>query len=195
MSKRNGVVIRSIVYFFVVAGILMVNGCGKLSPVSNEEVDQKEPFGTQQIEEKWGRVFYWSFENAAVGYVDEGGGNMEFEGDGYEAEFTVPNSAVDNWEKLWMRGQAYYTESGMVYIFEFGPEGLQFNVPATLYIETEAIEDFDNDNNFYGAELNYWNPDKDDWETMEWDDDSDGDGYYEFEIDHFSRYGIGGRTM
>ncbi|MBD3232336.1 MAG: hypothetical protein GF315_01285 [candidate division Zixibacteria bacterium] len=195
MSKRKGAIIRSIVYFFVVIGIVMISGCGKLSPVSSDNEEQKEPFGAQQVEDKWGRVFYWSFENAAYGWVDEGGGNMEFEGDGYEAEFIVPDNAVSHWEKLWMEGQAYYTESGMVYIFEFGPEGLQFSESATLLIEIEAIEDYDDDDEFVGAELSYYNPDKDEWETVEWDDDSDDDGYYEFEIDHFSRYGIGGRTM
>ncbi|MBD3168578.1 MAG: hypothetical protein GF307_03775 [candidate division Zixibacteria bacterium] len=200
MSNRRSVLIRLSVLFLVVFGVALVNGCGKNSPVApgSEQTDvleQKEPFGPSNVEQQWGRVFYWRFENAAYGYVDNGGGTMNFSGDGYDAQFQVPDNAVDYWVELWMEGQAYYTESGMVYVFEFGPDGLQFREDATLIIETKALKDYNDNGSIEGAELMYWDPDQQDWQFEEFDDDSDGDGYYEFKIGHFSRYGIGGRIL
>ena len=200
MSNRKSVVIKLSVLALVIFGVALINGCGKnspLSPASTDDavIDQKEPFGASNVEQKWGRVFYWKFDGAAFGYVDEGGGTIEFSGDGYDAQFIVPDNAVNYWEQLWMRGDAYYTQGGMVYVFDFGPDGLQFASDATLIIETKAIKDFDDDDRFEGAELMYWDPDVQIWHTEEFDDDADGDGYYEFKISHFSKYGIGGRSL
>jgi len=197
MNNRKRIVIRSMILLAVLMGVILINGCGKISPVAPEQNDAtlKQPFGAQQIEDKWGKVFSFSSYNAVVGWVDSGGGTMSFDGTGYEAEFDIPDGAVESWVKLYCQGSAYFTESGMIYVFEFKPDGLVFEKPATLRLEIEALQDFKEGDPYIGAELLYWNDSTGNWDYQKADGDTDGDGIVEFQIEHFSRYAVGGQSQ
>ncbi len=196
MQNRKRLIFSSLILTALLFGVVMVNGCGKQAPVAPTITQdaQQAPFGTEQIQSRWGRVYYFSFYDGVYGWVNDGGGSMEFDGSGYEAELIIPEGAVEDWTELTCQGSSYYTENGMVYTFDFGPNGLVFDVPVILRIEADAIEDYDENDQFDGAELVYWNPTTQQWEPQEFEDDSDGDGYYDFQINHFSRYAIGGRS-
>ncbi len=195
MLRQNQLIARSAVLFVIVAAALILNGCGEVSPVSNETEIQKEPFGAEQVEQQWGRVFVMKVDHA-VDLITSPDHPVEIDigAGGYNAKLDVPNDATDGVVNITAQASAYLTASGMVYVFNFGPDGLEFNESAKLTIEVNAIEDYDDDGVFDGAELRYWNPSKEVWELYETDTDADGDGKYEFNVDHFSRYGIGGRT-
>ncbi|MBD3232480.1 MAG: hypothetical protein GF315_02010, partial [candidate division Zixibacteria bacterium] len=64
MLRRNHLIVRSAVLFVIAAAMLLLNGCGELSPVSNETEIQKEPFGAEQVEQQWGRVFTMKVDHA-----------------------------------------------------------------------------------------------------------------------------------
>ncbi len=197
MFKRKSVIISSFVFIAVLVGIMLINGCGKVAPVGpdNDQTALKEPFGNEQVEQQWGRVFVMKVDHA-VDLITSADHPVEIDigAGGYNAELDVPPGATGGVVNITAQASAYLTASGMVYVFNFGPDGLEFNEPVKLTIEVDAIEDYDDSGVFNGAELRYWNPDTQEWEFQEADDDSDGDGKYEFNIDHFSRYGIGGRT-
>ena len=57
----------------------------------------------------------------------------------------------------------------------------------------KALEEYNTGSAYVAAELYYWNPESGEWELAEVDYKI-ADGKAEFNIDHFSRYGIGGRT-
>ncbi|MCP4632418.1 MAG: hypothetical protein GY855_05790 [candidate division Zixibacteria bacterium] len=241
MLNRKGPYVKLTIVVAVFVGIALINGCGNQSPVSPEstQTDDKVPFGTQQIENKWGRVHYFSFFGGVDGYVDQGGGSMEFEGESYTAEFEIAPGTVNEWTEIHCSISSYETENGLVYVFDFGPDGLAFNPPAKLRMDVRPFESYfdyywgdwgypdgsggwDDPYDPYdpysppsgggmyppggfgkeagvdslvveGFELNYWNPDTQDWELIEFIEAVDG--ILEFNVEHFSRYGIGGRTQ
>jgi hypothetical protein len=201
MSNRKTIFLKLAALAVIILGILLINSCGKMSPTSpeNSVSDQPDPalqFGNEDIESKWGKIFYISLYDAAFGVVDEGGGAMGFGGFDYYAEFQVPADAVDDWTMIYCQASSYSTQSGLVYVFNFGPDGTVFETPATLRIEMAAIDYFSPDGVKYnGAELNFWNPRTQQWELKGIDKDNDGDGIIEFEVNHFSRYAIGGRLQ
>ncbi|MBD3232481.1 MAG: hypothetical protein GF315_02015 [candidate division Zixibacteria bacterium] len=197
MFKSKSVIISSFVFIAVLVGIMLINGCGKVAPVGpdNDQTALKEPFGNEQVEQQWGRVFVMKVDHA-VDLVTSPDHPVEIDigAGGYNAKLDVPNDATDGVVNITAQASAYLTASGMVYVFEFGPDGTQFDKSTTLSLDVEAIEDYDENDKFDGAELRYWNSDKQEWELYEVDADDDGNGKFEFNIDHFSRYGIGGRT-
>ncbi|MBD3168041.1 MAG: hypothetical protein GF307_01065 [candidate division Zixibacteria bacterium] len=203
MSNRKNAVLRTLVLASALFVAMIIGGCSQQnSPVSpeNDSADLKEPFSHDAVAQQWGRIYGINLFEEKVNLVepeDEGDSAVEVEIDAgaYEAELNVPSNAVDSAVSITAASTAYMTASGMVYVIEFGPSGLVFNTPATLSIEFSAIEDFaDDDEDLTGAEIRYWNPNTCEWELQEVDYDID-DGTVDFTIEHFSRYGIGGRTL
>ncbi|MBD3170428.1 MAG: hypothetical protein GF307_13165 [candidate division Zixibacteria bacterium] len=200
MSKRTNLIAKIFIPLAIFAGIMLMQGCGKMSPVApttTEQADLKDPFGDSQVESQWGRV-YSQANHPPKGMTPNGvsaADSMHFNVLGYETRFIVPGGATPNTGSITCSPSNFFTASGMVYIFDFGPDGLTFSASATLEIEMAALEDYNpNDKPFVGAEIYYFNPSTGAWELQEVDTDI-GDGKVEFNIDHFSRYGIGGRTL
>lgn len=209
MSNRKNAVLRTLVLASALFVAMIIGGCSQQnSPVSpeNNSADLKEPFSHDAVAQQWGRIYGINLFENGVTVVDPGKGDddgdddddgveVEIDAGAYEAELNVPSNAVNSAVSITAASTAYMTASGMVYVLEFGPSGLVFNTPATLSIEFSAIEDFaDDGEELIGAEIRYWNPNTSEWELQEIDYDVD-DGTVDFTIEHFSRYGIGGRTL
>jgi len=54
MNNRKRIVIRSMILLAVLMGVILINGCGKISPVAPEQNDATltQPSGAQQIEDQ-----------------------------------------------------------------------------------------------------------------------------------------------
>jgi len=80
-----------------------------------------------------------------------------------------------------------YDDGEIVILFDFGPDGLEFNSPATVRVRKTEFEGSVDYVSFY-----YLNPDTYTWElqTVALADD-DGE-YVEMPVYHFSKYGVSG---
>ncbi|MBD3168579.1 MAG: hypothetical protein GF307_03780 [candidate division Zixibacteria bacterium] len=198
MSKRNKILIQGIVLIAIISAVLLINGCGKQSPLSptSNNTDMKQAFGPDNVETQWGRVFSMGSGGLAGISADPNSTDtLDTSVLGYESEFIVPAGAVDAQVQITCTPQNYFTQYGMVYVYDFGPDGLTFNQPAILTLDLDALEDYNpTDTDFNRVELRLYDEASRTWQLIEVDTDL-SDGVVEFEIDHFSRYGIGGRTL
>ena len=195
MFNRKSHALKGFILLAIIIGIVLVNGCGKLSPTGpeNDQAIQKEAFGTQDIEAQWGKVFNLTFLITSEDIVQVDGDTVDICGLGYKSTFVVPDSALTTATNITCTPSRYVTASGAVYIYDFGPEGLKFNKSCDLGIEIAAMEKY-NPNPaapFSSFKLFWWNAKTSSWELQQIDSDL-LDGTADFKIDHFSRYGISG---
>jgi hypothetical protein len=196
MSNKKRIafgIIMSVVLF----AAMLIGGCGKNLPVApgNQENDYEQRFNSQSIEETWGAVRYINPVPRKAELIDENGGIVYLDITGYASELEIPAEALNGSVQINCAAFVYNISSGRVYIYDFGPDGLQFGKSAILKLEMAALSDYcSNPKGYLGAELWWYNPDGGEWVLREFDNDVDGDGIVEFKIDHFSRYGIGGRN-
>lgn len=197
MKKSKSLILKAVIFSVIVVGVLLIASCGKMSPTSVDQPaqDQNDPpdyYGNQAVESKWGRIFYWTVVDKVYGMVDQGGGTMTFDDFDYDCSVTFPEGAVDGWISFTAELTGYNTWSGVIYMFQFGPEGTVFNVPVEIVMDAAALTDGDPDCELGGADLWYWDPVRRRWLLIDYDMNID-DGLLSFQLEHFSRYAIGGR--
>ncbi|MCP4632700.1 MAG: hypothetical protein GY855_07215 [candidate division Zixibacteria bacterium] len=202
MWRKLSLTFKLSILVIVVLAFAVIQGCSNLSPVAPEqdETTYQDPFGTSTIEAQWGRVINYS-GHPTVKVIEDPEEPTELKPDtldvdvlGYKAEYIIPPQSSTTTDDITCTPYNYYTAKGMVYIYNFGPDGKEFDVPTTLKLEIAALEDYNpKAKPFIGAELRLYNPQTRQWELQEIDNSIE-DGFVEFSIDHYSRYGIGGRN-
>lgn len=104
-------------------------------------------------------------------------------GRGRKTGLIVPPAAVLQFTQLEMRVVACrFRVSGMIYEYDFGPDGQQFGVPCTLFLEHMGRE---------GTLLTLWwfNPQSNEWEPQRTEALENGRVSFRA-VNHFSKYGI-----
>ena len=108
--------------------------------------------------------------------------------DNHRYDFQVPgwSSPYSTW--IYMKVEKFrYSDGEVVILFDFGPDGLEFNTPATVRVRKAEFEGSVDFISFY-----YLNPNTYRWELQTVslaDDDSE---YVEMPVYHFSKYGVSG---
>lgn len=126
----------------------------------------------------------WVFVDSAfdIDDVDEEGSELTIQLDGQDVHFIIPEGAVTEEIDISICGWKYSTPFGYAFIYECGPSGQQFNVPIQVI---QYAEDDDGD----CAGMFYQGDEEDDqWELEQISVIENGN--VEFEIHHFSKYGI-----
>lgn len=111
--------------------------------------------------------------------IDEEGEELTIELDGQDVHFIIPEDAVTDDVDISICGWKYSTPFGYAFIYECGPSGQQFNIPIQV-IQYAEDDDGDCAGMFYQGD--------DDWELEQISVIENGN--VEFEIHHFSKYGI-----
>lgn len=104
-------------------------------------------------------------------------------GRGRKTGLIVPPAAVLQVTLLDMRvSEARYRVSGMIYEYDFGPDGQLFNVPCTLFLDHVGRD---------GTLFTLWwfNPESGEWEPQRTEALEDGRVSFRA-VNHFSKYGI-----
>ncbi|PJA26142.1 MAG: hypothetical protein CO189_12365 [candidate division Zixibacteria bacterium CG_4_9_14_3_um_filter_46_8] len=195
MFNRKSHALRGFILLAIIIGIVLVNGCGKLSPTGpqNDQAIQKEAFGIEDIEAQWGKTFKGGFlpnQNQQVGTNED---SILIDCFGYKSIFRLPAGSVRQPTLITIAPSRYLTASGAVYVFNFGPEGLNFNESTTLGLDISALEAYNPNPGvpFPSIKFYWWNTSTSTWDLQESDSDF-SDGNADFHIDHFSRYAISG---
>jgi hypothetical protein len=196
MKNRKALFIKLAIVLAVAVGISIINGCEGQLPVSPADNQNNETifYGYQDLEQQWGKIVLIDGGTEYETVIDATGGSVDLGDYDSIASFTVPANALDSQVTITSTPSTYLASIGAVYVFEFGPDGLQFNTSAELEFEMSALELYNpNEADFIGADLYLYDVAAESWEIIDTDTDI-ADGEVDFDIDHFSRYAIGGRT-
>lgn len=108
---------------------------------------------------------------------------LDGRGRGRKTGFVLPPAAVLHATAIQMRvTKCDFRVSGMIYEYDFGPDGLEFVIPCTLFLELAGRD---------GTLLTLWwyNPETLDWEAQRTEELSNGRVSFRA-VNHFSKYGI-----
>ena len=164
----------------LLAAIFALSGCSSQSPMESNlpqitDLDRMEPGGR-------------SAEPAQVESDQElitadDGGKIEIARGDFLHEFKVESGAIGEDVEITVKTYRDKIGSKEVIVFEFGPDGLVFEKPATLEFQIAELNAA-----ALSAKLFYFDPDLKKWIYQ----GSSGvkDGVAEFAIHHFSKYAI-----
>lgn len=114
--------------------------------------------------------------------IGANGGTLELQMRGFKSKLSIPKKALSTDVTITVEGFLVSTPDWDVLLYDFGPDGLVFNLPAALEVDAGQLKD--------GTILHlYWlNPASDVWELQE---EVVVKGHkIKFDIHHFSKYGI-----
>lgn len=118
-------------------------------------------------------------DSATVG-VD--GGKLEMQMRGFKSSLDIPKNALSADVVISVEGVLVSTPFCEVLLYDFSPDGLVFNLPASLEVDAGKLEKGTTFNLFW------WNPESSTWEFQQ---ECVVDHHkIEFEVQHFSKYGI-----
>ncbi|MCP4703513.1 MAG: hypothetical protein GY865_02800, partial [candidate division Zixibacteria bacterium] len=179
-------------------GFGIINGCGKVSPVgpqTEQDYTQQDPYGTETLEHQFGRVAMGGLESAKISTViDRHGGVIDIitPARDFETSFIVPSGSLSEPVTITIDPIVSSVGGKEVFIFDFGPSGTTFDPEATLEMRCDALAlPSGIARDYVGFDLYWFNPAVLSWQHQQYLP-ATGD-VVEFDIDHFSRYGIGGR--
>ncbi len=177
------------------ASILLLSGCGDtpMSPTGGEQAlgalqyfdSHHGDLLTNDTTAAAGKLLGGLIRNVlyALDYllVGDDGGLLSVELGTNTATFEIPVEALNRSTLIVMNAVQTPTPWGEVTVFDFGPDGLVFEKPATLSLETSRAN---------GSELRlfWWNESTQRWDLQE--SCVVRDGRVSFSIHHFSKYGI-----
>ena len=101
--------------------------------------------------------------------------------DNRTTSLTVPPGALLRAVTIVMGVTETQTDRGTLTLYEFGPDGLQFQIPARLTLQS-------GDANGTLLKLYLWNPATSQWELQE--SHAVSNGSVTFNVNHFSKYGV-----
>jgi hypothetical protein len=114
--------------------------------------------------------------------IGDDGGEINLCLDEETSKLVIPKDALEQEVYIKAKAAVFGTPFGLVRMYDFQPEGLQFQVPATLYLSTtlplNAV-----------IRLLYFNPLTGQWE-IEQAASVDSNGVAVFQLNHFSKYAI-----
>jgi hypothetical protein len=195
--KKFSLTFKITVVVIVALGIGIINGCGKLSPVGpdTEQSAIQDPYGTDALAQEFGRVVLSGLEATAISTViDEDGGIIDIvtPSRDFDTRFIVPSGSLPGAVTITVEPITSTVGGNEVFIFDFGPDGTTFAPEATLEMQCNALVPKSGIGSGYiGFDLYWFNPASLSWQHQQYLP-ATGD-VVEFDIDHFSRYGIGGR--
>ncbi|GEM_PF-1247656 len=203
MLNRKNFVLKASIFAIIVLAVILINGCGKLSPVApdNGQGALSEPIGPPPSAAKGGgnlsgtqqnggahSMHYNMFSKIFSSRADSANLGMD-----YAFEFIVPEGALSDTTTITCQPTRFLSADTLVYVLEFGPDGLAFNHSVKIEFDFSALQDLNPDptNPYTSAKLYYWDESASQWELQDTDTDV-GDGIAELNIHHFSKYAIGG---
>lgn len=184
-------ILGSLIAFAVVVGMSSITGCGNTptGPVDQDHslsalqfVDQQSGAGEPLVSDSaYARVLEGLLHDLTSLLVGPGGGTLEVQLGDNSGTLRIPPGALRRLVRITMGALQHETPWNNATIFEFGPDGLVFILPAMLTLETDRPD---------GTLLRiyWWNPDKRVWVFQQ--AATVRDGRVSFMIRHFSKYGI-----
>jgi hypothetical protein len=168
----------------VVLTLFFVIGCSNYKPVQPTDPDPLE-LGAISFGERSNQLpEASSLEEYDSEYIDKStGGTIEIERADYTHEFVVEPNAIDQSTTITVRSVNEVILGKDMILFEFGPDGLEFDIVAVLAFDIAEIN-----GDATSAKLYYYDPVKKKWNLEYYV--SVQNGIAEFEIDHFSKYAI-----
>ncbi|MFH1687994.1 MAG: hypothetical protein ABIE70_10820 [bacterium] len=111
------------------------------------------------------------------------GGKIKFKLDKDQFEFKVDKKSLTQDAEITIRAQKWDSPYGPIWTFDCSPEGLVFlDKPLELEVKGLFSKEY--------SVLWYWNPDTGEWEVQQVLEGKFSHDKREFEIWHFSKYGI-----
>ncbi|UCC79900.1 MAG: hypothetical protein JSW64_00675 [Candidatus Zixiibacteriota bacterium] len=168
----------------VVLTLFFVIGCSNYTPVQSTDPDPVELGGIAFGERSLQLSEASTLEEFDSGYIEKStGGTIEIERGDYVHEFVVEPYAIEQSTTITVRSVNEVILGKDMVLFEFGPDGLDFEVAAKLAFEIAEIN-----GDATSANLYYYDPVEKKWIYQ--DSVSVVEGIAEFEINHFSKYAI-----
>lgn len=178
----------------VLACLALVAGCGNdgaMSPGGSNDINTGalpyvadnygDPFAVDSVLAPLAKT--WKLKvDGDTATIGSDGGTLELQMRGFKSKFKVPKNAVRGDVLFSVEGLLCATPFGDVLLYDFGPDGLTFNVPCELEVDAGQLKDHTL------LSLFWLNPANDRWEFQQ---QVEVNGHkLKFEINHFSKYGI-----
>ena len=185
--NRKFKVFASIGMITAVFSLMLVAGCSDNIPVNANSLELN-----QSPEALGGARLHLFQDPCSEGTITtitseliskDDGGEIVIDREEYEHIFSVEPKAVDENVEISVKSYQDYVWGDKVIVFEFGPDGLVFDIPAKLTFEMRELSYRAN----YGKLL-YYNPNQKSWVLVSVKQVVDGEVV--FNIDHFSKYAI-----
>jgi len=188
----------------VVAMVLLLAGCGQdstspLAPGGGGGGTNMKPGALQYVVDNYGdpfaldttcltsggqslaKTFKLKLDGDTATMGTEGG-TLELQMQGFKSKLSVPKNALSGNTLMSVEGLLFSTPFGNLLLYDFGPDGLVFNVPSQLEVDAGQLKD----NTWLS--LLWLNPLTDEWEFQE---QVQVKGHkIKFDVHHFSKYGI-----
>jgi hypothetical protein len=124
-------------------------------------------------------------EDGDTATIGSAGGTLELQMRGFKSKLKVPKNALSGDVLMSVEGILFSTPPGDVLLYDFGPDGLVFNVPSELEVDAGQLKDNT------CLSLFWWNPVTGEWEFQQ---EVVVKGHkIKFDVYHFSKYGITAR--
>jgi len=161
----------------IIAALFVFSGCSNQSPLQPET-----PQSLELARSVSGSATYTASTSELITSSD--GGTISIVSEGYNHEFVVDPSAVKSDVVISVKASKDVVDRKACIVFEFGPDGLVFDKPASLKFSMGEL-----DASSLSATLYYFDPKLGQWVSQ----GSTGvtDGVATFSISHFSKYAIG----
>ncbi len=189
-----------VVGFVTLTATVLFGGCGleSLSPVT-PGVKSPDPSELQYVLDNYGDPFAGESESDGGGMtplgksfklkvdgdsatVGQDGGTLEMQMRGFKSKLKIPKDALSSDVTITVEGVLFQTPVFEVLLYDFSPDGLQFNLPAELEVDAGRLEKGTTFN------LYWWNPLTELWEFQQ---ECVVDHHkIKFDVHHFSKYGI-----
>lgn len=184
----------------VLTAIALFGGCGPGSPTPvAPDTNVPDPRDLQYVLDYYGDPFAHDTESVEGGLTPLGktfrikvdgdsatvgvaGGTLEMQMRGFKSKLKIPKNALSSDVTIIVEGVLIQTPVCEVLLYDFSPDGLQFNLPAELEVDAGSLDKGTTFN------LYWWNPLSEAWEFQQ---ECIVDHHkIKFDVNHFSKYGI-----
>ncbi|HWO56709.1 MAG TPA: hypothetical protein VNN55_03985 [bacterium] len=182
---------------------LLAVGCGENpSGMIASGGNGADPSAIQYVYDNYGDPFSTDTQNADAGLtplakhfkfkvdgdsalIGASGGTLELQMRGFKSSLKIPKEALSSDVMITAEGVLVTTPFSEVLLYDFGPDGLVFNLPTELEVDAGQLE------NGTPFSLFWWNPVSESWEFQQ--EVLVKHHKLAFEVHHFSKYGIAAR--
>ena len=167
----------------ILASLFIIAGCSSNSPVEpnlpQDAAATEKLFIVDVLERLTEPLITCTTELIEVST----GGIIEIERDDYVHLFSIEPGALDSDTEINVKSSREKISNKEMLVFDFGPDGLAFNIPASLDVQIAELN-----SNATSAKLYYYDPASSRWAYQ--GSSSVSGGVASFAIDHFSKYAI-----
>jgi len=164
----------------ILAAAFIIGGCSQNSPL---EPNQSQYDLALQSSARGSLPTLLSTTYDAGVVTKDDGGTIEISRDSYTHNFDVPSKSVSSDVIITVKTSLDKIGGRTALVFEFGPDGLKFDIPASLNCQLAEINAAATSGNLY-----YFDPDLRSWIYQ--GSNAVKDGIVSFDINHFSKYAI-----